>query len=84
MLITKVPLNITIDKELAQVFRLLARLKYGDKKGSLSEAASEALVIWCKDNLELIQEDKIWLENFFDKEISEVLKKGKNKKEMER
>ncbi len=41
-------MTIHIPDQLEYIFRTLAREKFGDRKGRLSEAATEALYFWCK------------------------------------
>lgn len=78
----RVALNTTIDEDLNVVIRLLARLKFGDKKGSISMAIEEALEKWAIENKDLIEEDELWISHFFGcKDIEEALKKGLKEKE---
>lgn len=74
MVSKRMALNTSIDRDLAVVFRLLARLKYGDKKGAISLAMEEAVKSWCKDNKGLIKDDKDWLESLFGEDIDKALK----------
>lgn len=80
MVASKIPLNITVDKDLGQLLRLLARLKFGDKKGSISAAVEEAIKNWIIENKDLIDEDKLWVENFFGEDVEKVIKNMVNGK----
>jgi hypothetical protein len=53
--------TICISDELEIAFRRIARLKFGDKQGKISRAATEAIFDWCnaerKDLLENEEEE---------------------------
>ena len=55
--------TVNLDESIEKRFREKARLKYGNRKGSLGKALSEALENWLKDDsLDLLNENLKLLE----------------------